>query len=194
MKKHQLGELLRAVANEHPTARLVLGGSQALHGHVFSVPSLVELSMEADLLLTGEAFKARRQIEDLFGMESPYQRETGLYAHPVGLGTITLHPGWEGRLVPFGRDAGLNNVWALEIHDLAVSKLMAGREKDFEFLLYVIRSELVDCAKLLSLFLDMRKGAFANAVPDRLQKLGDHCERAGLRAAAAVREAFTKCP
>src|SRR5438105_9853067 len=67
-------------------------------------------------------------------MDSAFQAETGFYAHPLGLGTITVPRGWEGRLIPFGREDGLLNVWALEIHDLAATKLMAGRDKDFEFL------------------------------------------------------------
>ena len=35
------------------------------------------------------------------------------------------------------------NVWALDIHDLAASKLMAGRDKDFEFLQFLF---ITDCA------------------------------------------------
>lgn len=89
----------------------------------------MEVSIEADLLLVGDAFKARGDIETVFGMNSEFQAETGLYAHPLGLGTITVPPGWQERIVPFGREATLENVWTLEIHDLAVSKLMGGREK-----------------------------------------------------------------
>ena len=94
----------------------------------------MELSLEADLLLVREAFQARAGIEEQFGMDSPFQAQTGFYAHPVGLGTITVPRGWEERLVPFGREEELANVWTLEIHDLAATKLMAGRDKDFEFL------------------------------------------------------------
>ena len=35
------------------------------------------------------------------------------------------------------------NVWPLDIHDLAASKLMAGRDKDFEFLQFLF---IMDCA------------------------------------------------
>ena len=61
--------------------------------------------------------------EDALGMESPHLRETGVFAHPVGLGPIVLPRGWEHPLVPFGRDEALFNVRALEIHDLAISGL-----------------------------------------------------------------------
>jgi hypothetical protein len=45
------------------------------------------------------------------------------------------------------------NVWPLDIHDLAASKLMAGRDKDFEFLqfLFIImlqaHVEFIHCAQ-----------------------------------------------
>ena len=38
--------------------------------------------------------------------------------------------------------------WCLETHDLAVSKLVAGREKDLDFVQGVLRGELVDCDEL----------------------------------------------
>ena len=152
-------------------ALLVLLGTAA------SAPSIVQISMEADLLLTGEAFRARADIDRHFGMDSPFQAETGFYAHAVGLGTITLVPGWEERLVPFGRDEGLVNIWALEIHDLAASKLMAGREKDFEFLRELLERGLCEFSILLARFELLREGVYANAVPDRLAKLAG-CLRA----------------
>jgi hypothetical protein len=184
MKKRQLTELLSRVVARHPTIRLIVAGSQALYGHFSSVPSVVEQSLEADLLLTGESFSVRRQIEEEFGMESPYQGSTGLYAHPVGLGTIVLPCGWEERLVPFGRDHGWQNVWVLEIHDLAATKLIAGREKDYSFLMEMLRGENIQFDVLLPRFLSFRSSPFANAVDDRLRKLAERLEEQGLRSLA----------
>src|SRR5206468_7306217 len=99
---------------------------------------------------------------------------SGFYAHPLGLGTISVPRGWDERLVPFGREEGLENVWALEIHDLAASKLMAGREKDFEFLHALLDRSFCDFQTFLARFDLLRTGAFANAVPDRLKKLAQH--------------------
>jgi hypothetical protein len=134
----------------------------------------VERSEEADLLLVGVERSLFLRLEEALGMESPYLRETGVFAHPVGLGTITVPPGWEQRLVPFGREDGLINVWALEIHDLATTKLMAGRDKDFEFLRALLDAGLCDFPTLLARFESFRGGVFANALPDRLSKLAHH--------------------
>jgi hypothetical protein len=111
------------------------------------------------------------QLEEALGMESSYLAQTGVFAHPVGLGTIVLPPGWEERLVPFGRDEGLATVWALEIHDLAASKLMAGRDKDFEFVRALLDHGLCDFSTLLERFRLLRASVHANALPDRLAKL-----------------------
>jgi hypothetical protein len=193
MKKQQLNELLSSVVTRHPHLRLIVAGSQALHGHLSSVPSVVEQSMEVDLLLTGEAFRARSLIEEEFGMESPYQGTTGLYVHPVGLGTITLPQGWEQRLVPLGKDRDWGNVWALEIHDLTVTKLIAGREKDFVFILELLRSENAKLDVVLERFLSFRASPFGNAVADRLQKLANHLDRVGLHSMSKqVRQASLK--
>ena len=193
MKKHQLHELLGSVVARYPSVRLILAGSQALFGHLASVPSVVEQSIEADLLLTDEAFKARQQIEDEFGMESPYQETTGLYVHPVGLGTITVPRGWEQRLVRFGRDHGWSNVWALEVHDLTASKLMAGREKDCLFVVELLRGGHIRLDVLLQRFVSFRSSPFSNAVDDRLKKLAKSLDAAQLRSMAdGVRQELPK--
>ena len=55
MKRPQLVELLQRVRANHPESRLVIAGSQALYGTVRVAPAVVELSIEADLLLVREA-------------------------------------------------------------------------------------------------------------------------------------------
>ena len=174
MKRPQLIELLQRIRASQAETRLIVAGSQALYASTGTAPAVVEFSLEADLLLVREAFPARADIETNFGMDSAFQAETGFYAHPVGLGTIVLPAGWEARLVPFGRDEGLVNVWALEIHDLLASKLMAGREKDFEFLHALLAHALCDFPTLLARLELLRAGASANAVPERLTRLARH--------------------
>jgi len=174
MNRQQLIDLAQAVTASIPLQRFVIAGSQAFYGTCRSDPEIVLQSIEADVLLTGDDFMHRRAIEDAFGMTSRFLARTGVFAHAVGLGTITVPRGWEERLVPFGREEGLANVWALEIHDLAATKLMAGRDKDFEFLRALLDHGLCDFATLMARFESFRTGAFANAVSDRLAKLAAH--------------------
>jgi|SRR5947209_19394748 len=64
-------------------------------------------------------------------------------AHGVAVETAVLPAGWQARLIAVrnpntGGGAGL----CLEVHDLAVSKIVAGREKDIEFLTGLFRHGL----------------------------------------------------
>ena len=174
MTKSRLLDLLRRATVLSAGQRLILAGSQAFYASASSAPHLVERSEEADLLLVGVDRSLFLRLDEALGMESPHLRETGVFAHPVGLGTIVLPSGWEQRLVPFGQDEGLPNVWALEIHDLAASKLMAGRDKDFEFLHALLEHTFCDFPTLLARMDLLRAGASGNAVPDRLARLARH--------------------
>ncbi len=51
---------------------------------------------------------------------------------------------------------------------------MAGRDKDFEFLRALLEHGLCDFSTLLARFEALRASAYANAVPDRLNKLAAH--------------------
>ena len=57
--------------------------------------------------------------------------------------TATLPAGWRERLVPIcnANTRGATG-WCLEVHDLAVSKLVAGREKDLAFIAALFRHAL----------------------------------------------------
>lgn len=58
--------------------------------------------------------------------------------------TATLPADWEQRLIPI-RNANTDHAtgWCLDPHDMFVSKLVAWREKDQEFLAEALRHELL---------------------------------------------------
>jgi hypothetical protein len=59
--------------------------------------------------------------------------------------TATLPAGWSDRLVPLANaNTGGATGWCLEVHDLAVSKLVAGRDKDLDFVRVLVRERMVD--------------------------------------------------
>ena len=59
--------------------------------------------------------------------------------------TASLPEGWEERLVPV-QNAQTKDAtgWCLETHDLGVSKLIAGREKDVAFVNVLVTHGLAD--------------------------------------------------
>jgi hypothetical protein len=63
--------------------------------------------------------------------------------------TAVLPDGWAERLVPIeNANTGGAVGWCLEVHDLAVSKLVAGRPQDVRFLQALTREGMVDRAVL----------------------------------------------
>lgn len=74
-------------------------------------------------------------IEGAIGELSMFHETFGYYADGVGPGTATLPEGWEHRLVPVrGPGTAGNTGWALEIHDLLISKYVASRDKDLRYI------------------------------------------------------------
>ena len=58
----------------------------------------------------------------------------GIYGQGVALSTAVLPSGWQDRLVAFVDPAAdPSDARCLDPHDLVVSKLVAGREKDHDF-------------------------------------------------------------
>ena len=96
MTRTRLMHLLRRATVLSGGQRLILAGSQAFYAAAPSAPELVERSEEADLLLVGVERSLFQRLNEALGMESPYLLETGVFAHPVGPGTITLVAGTFG--------------------------------------------------------------------------------------------------
>lgn len=75
---------------------------------------------------------------------SRFHETFGYYAHGVDETTATLPEGWPERLVRLQNENTMGAVgWCLEPHDLAVSKLAAGREKDIRFVQAMLRERLI---------------------------------------------------
>jgi hypothetical protein len=151
MTREQLEHIVRAAAANADTDEIVVVGSQALLG---SVPqpsqSVLVRSMEADVFPM--KFPERSiLIDGAIGEKSVFHESFGYYAHCVAPETAILPEGWRDRLVPV-RNQNTRGCtgWCLELHDLAVSKLAAGRDKDVEFLHGMRREGLIDPATLRS--------------------------------------------
>ena len=82
-------------------------------------------------------------IDGSIGEGSPFHQTFGYYAHGVAVETAILPADWRHRLVPVhNANTGGGTGLCLEIHDLAVSKLVAGREKDLDFVSGLFRHRL----------------------------------------------------
>jgi hypothetical protein len=74
-----------------------------------------------------------------------FHQTFGYYAHGVDETTAVLPRGWQDRLVRVETPGTANAIgWCLDLNDLAVSKLAAGRDKDVQFVSAMFRAHLAD--------------------------------------------------
>jgi hypothetical protein len=148
MNRVALEHILRAAAAIANERDFVVIGSQAVLGQFPDAPAALIASVEADIyprLAPGKS----DLIDGAIGELSVFHETFGYYAHGIDETTATLPAGWTERLVPLANEnTGGATGWCLDVHDLAVSKLVAGREKDLEFVAVLVRERMVDPAVL----------------------------------------------
>lgn len=83
-------------------------------------------------------------VDGVLGELSPFDETFGYFADGVEEKTAILPSGWKNRLIKI-ENRNTDNVCGLclEPHDLMVSKLLAGREKDLEFVSIALDARLV---------------------------------------------------
>lgn len=139
MTRLQLELLIRAAGTIANDDDIVVIGSQSILGQFPAAPAELLLSREADLYPLLHPERADL-IDGSIGEGSPFEREYGYYAHGVGTETAILPVGWKERLVVVSSaNTRMVRGWCLEVHDLAIAKLAAGREKDLDFAVAVHR-------------------------------------------------------
>lgn len=149
MQRHELEHLIRAAGAITGTEEIIVIGSQAILGAMPDAPAALLRSSEADLFTLRNANDADL-IDGSIGEGSPFHETFGYYAQGVWEDTAVLPGGWKDRLVPICNDNTRGVVArCLEPHDLAVAKLVAGREKDVEFLTEMVRHGILDAVKML---------------------------------------------
>lgn len=148
MTRRALEHILRAASAVADEREFVVIGSQAVLGQFPAAPDSLLVSIEADIY-PRHAPQKSDLIDGAIGELSRFHETFGYYAHGVDDTTAILPPGWEERLVPIeNASTGGAIGWCLEVHDLAVSKLVAGRPRDTEYLQVLLREGMADPAVL----------------------------------------------
>ena len=143
MKRSELEHLIRAAAAITDQYEIMVVGSQSILGAVPNAPDALLVSMEADVYPLHQPELADL-IDGAIGELSPFQERFGYYAQGVGPETAVLPAGWEARRVKVqNQNTDLKIGWCLEPHDLAASKLAAGRDKDWAFVSTMLRHAIV---------------------------------------------------
>lgn len=172
MNRSELEHIIRASGDIAKVRKIIILGSQSILGQF---PKLTESlpeanhseislmtesreilfrSIEADIIVPDSEEKTEL-VETTIGELSSFHDTFGYYAQGVDYTTSKLPAGWENRLVEIcnentNRISGL----CLEIHDLIISKIYAGRKKDIEFFHAAVNLSLIS-RKTLTERLDM---------------------------------------
>jgi hypothetical protein len=158
----------------------IIVGSHSLYAVAEVVPNIVRQSYEADFLLAKWGIEAIRKVNEEFGVTSDFYDLHGYHADALGLATVVLVPGWESRLQSLIDETGQVVAQCLEPHDAAVSKLIAGRPKDFQFIIALLEGQYIQFPILIERAALIQQTASEGALLPRLRALHDHLRHAPL--------------
>lgn len=147
MKRAQLEHILRAAAQVIKHEDLLVIGSQSVLGSwdETRLPPEAVRSIEADVAsLDGDEEKSDL-IDGALGEGSQFHETFGIYAQGVSLKTAVLPEGWRDRLVKLDNPSTYpGRGLCLEPHDCVLSKMVAGRQKDYDFATALLEAALLD--------------------------------------------------
>ncbi len=147
MNRTDFDHAIRAAGAVLGATELLVIGSQAVHASLPEpIPPEAERSIEVDIVPLDDPDGAKADLIDgSIGEASLFQHTFGFYAQGVSETTAVLPTGWRDRLVRY-ESPGTSGVtaWCLELHDLWISKAVAGRPKDYEFCRALTRQQSVD--------------------------------------------------
>jgi Nucleotidyltransferase of unknown function (DUF6036) len=156
MKRSELEHVIRAAGAIANDPEVIIIGSQSVLGQFPDAPATLLVSAEADVYPRNHPELADL-IDGSIGEGSSFHELFGYYAQGVGEDTAVLPNGWRERLVRIDNPntSGITGL-CLEIHDLAISKYIAGREKDLEFTSELAKYRMTDKATLLGRLRDTK--------------------------------------
>lgn len=158
MTRDELEHAIRAACEVSGDDEVYVFGSQAILGQYPDAPESLRQSAEADIAPV-TAIGTEDFIDGSLGELSLFHERFGFYVHGISIDAAVLPGGWEERAIEVCNDNTRNKVGrCVEAHDLAISKLVAFREKDRDF----VRTLLVE--KLIN----------PNELHDRLHQLSNH--------------------
>ena len=149
MKRSELEHIIRASGEIADDDEIVIIGSQAILGQFPDAPVQLLVSMEADIYPKSDPKKADL-VDGAIGEGSSFHELHGYYAQGVGEKTATLPKDWQSRLIAVNNE-NTNGVtgYCLEAHDLAISKMIAMRPKDLEFVQELVRLDMIEKKTML---------------------------------------------
>lgn len=151
MTREELEHIIRASGNITQQYEFVILGSQSILGAIPNPPEFFTMSAEADIYPL-DAPELADQIDGAIGEGSEFHDANGYYAQGVGPETATLPDGWLDRVHRIqNANTDLRVGLCLSVVDLFMSKAWAGRDKDREFCIGLLRHAFVKLEDALAM-------------------------------------------
>lgn len=168
MKRSELEHVLRAAGAITGVSTWVIVGSQAILGALPDAPEDLLVSQEVDVYAPDDE-AASDLVDGSIGEKSPFHESFGYYGHGVGAETATLPSQWRQRAVKIESPStgGVTGICPSPA-DLAISKLVAWREKDRDFVRSLLRHGIVTQNDLQQLLAELDTD-IANRIESRLR-------------------------
>jgi hypothetical protein len=153
-RRDHLEHVLRAASRIAEDPNVVVIGSQSILGSLPEdrLPAQATASMEVDVAFFDDPDEAKADVVDgAIGELSTFHETFGYYAQGVSVTTVVLPDGWQERVAVVETPATApGRGLCLEPHDCVLSKLAAGREKDYAFAGALADAGLIDVQVLAS--------------------------------------------
>ena len=161
MNREQLVHIIRASGDITDQYEFVIIGSQSILGAVPQPEAIFTVSLEADIYPV-QAPELADQIEGAIGEGSAFHESFGYYAQGVGPETACLPADWMQRVHRIQNQNTRDRIgYCLDVCDLFLAKAAAGREKDREFCIGLLRYGYVEVEAALALVKSMPLGESA---------------------------------
>ena len=179
MNRSELEHIVRVSAAIAGNSHIVVVGSQSILGQFPNAPGELLKSLKADVYPKHHPERAII-IDGAIGELSLFHETFGYYAHGVAPETAALPQDWQTRAILISTDAtgGATGICP-EAHDLAVSKLVAGREKDLVFVASLLHHGMAQAERIAERLKDvpLADEALRPFLAPRLQRAGSDASR-----------------
>jgi hypothetical protein len=155
MYRNQLQHVIFEIGRRFDLAEFHIIGSAAILAALPNPPEgALTATRDVDVIPPHDDERLGDRISFVLGEASEFDLEHGYYAQGVTSKTPMYAPaGWMHRAVPIRVEQYTG--WCMEAHDLVLSKLGAGREKDLDFARSAAALELVQREELLRRLTDV---------------------------------------
>lgn len=149
MNRSQVEHVIKAAGVIANDKKVMVVGSSAIYGSVDFYNCNFSQTCEVDLVFFKNNTEKALVVEGAIGELSQFHSTFEYYGHGLDLKTVVLPKGWEKRLkILCSENMGHIKGYCISAEDLAASKLVAGRDKDFTFVIGMLDNKITTPEKI----------------------------------------------